>query len=85
MIDRTVKLSQMVGREVERAGGDRFVVATVLTVTFDDVVNYIEVGLHLANGSIATRKPAPPPSSCGLYAGRNESLFARDNCPLLCR
>lgn len=71
MTDRTVNLSQAVRREVERAGGDRVVVATVLTVTFDDVGNYTEVGLHLANGSIATREPAPRPSSCGLYARRN--------------
>lgn len=71
MTDRTVKLSQAVRREVERAGGDRVVVAAVLTVTFDDVGNYTEVGLHLANGSIATREPAPSPPSCGLYARRN--------------
>lgn len=71
MTDRTVNLSQAVRREVARTGGESVVVATVLTVTFDDVGNYSKVGLHLANGSIATREPAPPPPSCGLYARRN--------------
>ena len=71
MINRTVKLSKAVQREVERVSGDRVVVAAVLTITTDEIEEYSEVGLGLAHGRIATSEPAPPPPSCGEYARRN--------------
>ncbi|API57991.1 hypothetical protein BSL82_00635 [Tardibacter chloracetimidivorans] len=71
MTDRNVKLPTWVKREVERAEGDRVVIAAVLTITTQEVGRYSALGLRAADGRIITGDPAPPPPSGGRYARRN--------------
>lgn len=71
MTPRPVRLSKEIQRELAAVNGDRVVVASVLTVTSDEVSRYRELGLRGRNGRIEAGEPVLPGPSFGVYARRN--------------
>lgn len=71
MMRRSVRISRAVQAEIGRINGSRVVVAAVKSMTVEDAKALEHLGLTVKNGTIATREPAPPPRTNGLYARRN--------------
>lgn len=71
MTPRPVKLPKYARQEMEKLAASCVVVAAMFTVTKDQLDNFHHIGLSLSGGKIVTNHPAPPPASCGVFAGRN--------------
>ena len=71
MMRKCVRISRAVQAALGRIKGPRVVVAAVKTITLEDAKSYEHLGLTIENHVIATREPAPPPRTNGLYARRN--------------
>lgn len=66
-----VRITKANKRQLDQIAGDRVVVATVRTITSDDIGSYDHLGLYLQGGAIRVSPPAPPPPTCGIQSRRN--------------
>lgn len=71
MTRKRINLSKAAQRRLDRIDGSHVVIAAVVCVTGDKIADYRHAGLAEKDGSISVLEPAPPPSSCGLWARRN--------------